>query len=37
VKGFSSILFLKDGNEVSSLEGLKQKPLIIKEIGKIKG
>lgn len=36
VKGFPTILFLKDGNEVSRLEGLKQKPAIIKEIEKIK-
>lgn len=36
VKGFPTMLFLKDGNEVSRLEGLKQKPAIIQEIEKIK-
>ena len=36
VKGFPSILFMKDGKEVSRLEGLKQKPAIITEIAKIK-
>ncbi len=36
VKGFPTILFLKDGLEVSRLEGLKQKPAIIKEIEKMK-
>ncbi|MGI6657558.1 MAG: thioredoxin family protein [Desulfobulbus sp.] len=32
VKGFPTMLFFKDGKEVSRLEGLKQKPAIIKEI-----
>lgn len=32
VKGFPTLLFLKDGREVSRLEGLKQKPVIIKAI-----
>ncbi len=32
VKGFPTMLFMKDGKEVSRLEGLKQKPAIIKEI-----
>ncbi|MCB2214775.1 thioredoxin family protein [Desulfofustis glycolicus] len=32
VKGFPTMLFFKDGAEVSRLEGLKQKPAIIKEI-----
>lgn len=32
VKGFPTMLFMKDGEEVSRLEGLKQKPAIIKEI-----
>ena len=36
VKGFPTILFLKDGKEVSRLEGLKQKPAILKEIAAIK-
>ena len=36
VKGFPTMLFLKDGEEVSRLEGLKQKPAIIKEIDTIK-
>ena len=36
VKGFPTMLFLKDGSEVSRLEGLKQKPAIIQEIEKIK-
>ncbi len=36
VKGFPTMLFMKDGAEVSRLEGLKQKPAIIKEIEKIK-
>ncbi len=36
VKGFPTMLFMKDGNEVSRLEGLKQKPAIIAEIEKIK-
>ncbi len=32
VKGFPTMLFYKDGKEVSRLEGLKQKPAIIKAI-----
>ncbi len=36
VKGFPTMLFLKDGAEVSRLEGLKQKPAILKEIANIK-
>ncbi|SKA84400.1 thioredoxin family protein [Desulfobaculum bizertense] len=32
VKGFPSMLFFKDGVEVSRLAGLKQKPVIVKEI-----
>ncbi len=36
VKGFPTMLFMKDGNEVSRLEGLKQKPAIIAEFEKVK-
>ncbi len=36
VKGFPTMLFMKDGVEVSRLEGLKQKPAILKEIEKVK-
>lgn len=32
VKGFPTMLFMKDGQEKSRLAGLKQKPAIIKEI-----
>ena len=32
VKGFPTMLFFKDGKEVSRLEGLQQKPAIIKAI-----
>ncbi|ADW17793.1 Thioredoxin domain-containing protein [Desulfobulbus propionicus DSM 2032] len=32
VKGFPTMLFFKDGTEASRLEGLKQKPAIIKAI-----
>lgn len=32
VKGFPTMLFMKDGEEVNRLTGLKQKPAIIKEI-----
>lgn len=32
VKGFPTMLFFKDGQEVSRLEGLKQKPAIINAI-----
>ena len=35
VKGFPTLLFMVDGKEVSRLEGLKQKPVIVKEIEKI--
>jgi thioredoxin 1 len=35
VKGFPTMLFFKEGKEVSRLEGLKQKPAIIKEIDAI--
>ncbi len=37
VKGFPTIIFMKDGAEVSRLEGLKQKPAVLAEIEKIKG
>ena len=32
VKGFPTMLFFKDGKEISRMEGLKQKPAIIKAI-----
>ena len=32
VKGFPTMLFFKDGLEISRMEGLKQKPAIIKAI-----
>jgi thioredoxin 1 len=32
VSGFPTMLFMQDGVEVSRLEGLKQKPAIIKEV-----
>lgn len=32
VKGFPTMLFFKNGKEVSRMEGLKQKPAIIKAI-----
>lgn len=32
VKGFPTMLFMKDGEEMNRLSGLKQKPAIIKEI-----
>lgn len=35
MKGFPTLLFMVDGKEVSRLEGLKQKPVIVKEIEKI--
>ncbi|HIW00210.1 MAG TPA: thioredoxin family protein [Candidatus Desulfovibrio intestinipullorum] len=35
VKGFPTLLFMRDGEEVSRLEGLKQKPVILKEVEKI--
>lgn len=36
VKGFPTILFMKDGKEINRLQGLQQKPAIIKEIDKLK-
>lgn len=36
VKGFPTMLFMKDGVEVSRLEGLKQKPAILKEVEALK-
>lgn len=36
VKGFPTMLFMKDGAEVSRLEGLKQKPAIVKAIAELK-
>jgi thioredoxin 1 len=35
VKGFPTMLFMKDGTEVGRLEGLQQKPAIIKQIESI--
>lgn len=35
VKGFPTMLFMKEGSEVNRLAGLKQKPAIIKEIESI--
>lgn len=35
VKGFPTLLFFRDGEEVERLEGLKQKPLIVKSIEKL--
>lgn len=35
VKGFPTMLFMKEGSEVNRLAGLKQKPAIIKEIENI--
>lgn len=35
VKGFPTILLMKDGQEVNRLSGLKQKPMIIKAIQEI--
>lgn len=32
VKGFPTMLFMKDGKEMNRITGLKQKPAIIKEI-----
>lgn len=32
VKGFPTMLFMKDGEEVNRLTGLKQKPAVLKEI-----
>lgn len=36
VKGFPTLLFMKDGKEVNRLEGLKQKPAIVKAIEELK-
>lgn len=36
VKGFPTLLFFRDSKEFSRLEGLQQKPIIIKEIAKLK-
>lgn len=36
VKGFPTVLFMRDGQEVSRMEGLKQKPVILAEIEKLK-
>lgn len=35
VKGFPTMLFMKNGEEISRMEGLKQKPAIFKEIEKL--
>ena len=35
VKGFPTMLFMKDGEEMNRLEGLKQKPIIVKEVKNI--
>lgn len=35
VKGFPTMLFFKDGEEKSRMEGLKQKPAIIKAIAEV--
>ncbi|MDR0816038.1 MAG: thioredoxin family protein [Desulfovibrio sp.] len=32
VKGFPTMIFFRDGNEVERMEGLKQKPAIVKAI-----
>ncbi len=37
VSGFPTLLFMRDGKEVTRLEGLKQKPVILAEIAKLKG
>ncbi|MDR0434447.1 MAG: thioredoxin family protein [Gracilibacteraceae bacterium] len=37
VKGFPTILFFKDGVEVERMEGLKQRPAIIKAIEDLRG
>lgn len=36
VSGFPTLLFMKDGKEISRLEGLKQKPVILEEIAKLR-
>ena len=36
VTGFPTILLMKDGKEMSRIEGLKQKPFIVEEIAKLK-
>jgi len=35
VKGFPTMLFLKDGEEVNRITGLQQKPAIVKAIDEI--
>lgn len=35
VKGFPTLLFMKDGKEVTRLEGLQQKPVVVAEIEKL--
>lgn len=35
VKGFPTILLMKDGQEINRLTGLKQKPMIVKAIEEI--
>lgn len=35
VKGFPTMLFYKNGEEVERMEGLKQKPAIVKAVEKI--
>ena len=35
VKGFPTMLFMKDGKEVNRLKGLQQKPVVIKAIEEI--
>jgi thioredoxin 1 len=35
VKGFPTILLMKDGQEINRLAGLKQKPVIVKAIKEI--
>lgn len=35
VAGFPTLLFMRDGGEVTRLEGLKQKPAIIAEVEKL--
>ncbi len=35
VTGFPTLLFMKDGEEINRIQGLKQKPVIIKAIEEI--
>ncbi|MBG0778767.1 MAG: thioredoxin family protein, partial [Desulfotignum balticum] len=35
VKGFPTMLFMKDGEEVNRITGLQQKPAIVKAIDEI--